>query len=48
MLALTGGARRWEPKRLRLAGQWPWDPLITTAIPRPPDVTAGKPGTAAS
>jgi hypothetical protein len=54
MLALTGKARRWEPKRLRLrlfsvagrlvrggrrlrlrlAGRWPWNPVITAAISR--------------
>ena len=36
MLALTGPARRWEPKRLRLrlAGRWPWTGRITAAVTR--------------
>jgi hypothetical protein len=37
LLALTGTARRWEPRRLRLrllsvAGRWPWAGEVTAAV----------------
>jgi hypothetical protein len=61
MLALTGPARRWEPKRLRLriftaagriarggrrlrlrlAANWPWAALITSAFTRLQDLAPG-------
>jgi hypothetical protein len=36
MLALTGKARLWEPRRLRLrlARHWPWSSHITAALDR--------------